>query len=219
WTKALGSQEILEIKFRRADNSFLVLTTGSLLNFSVQDQLVKEVFAGKDFTCFEILEKEGKILIGTKNGYVEMDGNTYKQIGDMQVKLPWPRLTVIKEIGGNIWFGSERGAFVLRDDGRFDYYYGERWLPGEKVSAIAGENGNTVLVLTDGGFSRIIFEEMTMHEKALFFEKQVRQRHIRYGFNATLVGMEKGNVDTGRLGDSDNDGLWTAMYLGGQAFR
>ena len=32
---------------------------------------------------------------------------------------------------------------------------------------------------------------MTLHEKAQFFQQQVRQRHIRNGFNASLVGMEK----------------------------
>jgi hypothetical protein len=31
--------------------------------------------------------------------------------------------------------------------------------------------------------------------------------------------MESGNFDTGRLSDSDNDGLWTTMYLAGEVFR
>ena len=60
---------------------------------------------------------------------------------------------------------------------------------------------------------------MTLHDKALFYEDQVRSRHIRNGFNASLDGLTKGNLATGYMSDSDNDGLWTAMYLGGEIFR
>ena len=60
---------------------------------------------------------------------------------------------------------------------------------------------------------------MTLQDKAMFYEEQVRSRHIRNGFNASLDGMEKGNIGTGYMSDSDNDGLWTSMYLAGEAFR
>ena len=60
---------------------------------------------------------------------------------------------------------------------------------------------------------------MTLAEKAGFFEKQVRERHIRHGFNATVSGMVNGDVTTGSLSDSDNDGLWTSMYLAAEALR
>jgi hypothetical protein len=76
-----------------------------------------------------------------------------------------------------------------------------------------------VLILTDGGLGKLQFFEQTLYKKAAYFDKQVRERHIRYGFNATLVDMENGKFDQGRLGDSDNDGLWTSMYLAGEAFR
>jgi hypothetical protein len=34
-----------------------------------------------------------------------------------------------------------------------------------------------------------------------------------------LTLSEPGNLETGRLQDSDNDGLWTSMYLASQGFR
>src|SRR5699024_275812 len=64
-----------------------------------------------------------------------------------------------------------------------------------------------------------IFEEMTLAQKADYFEKVTRERHIRVGFNSMLAGMKDGDITTGSLRNSDNDGLWTTMYLGGQAFR
>jgi hypothetical protein len=56
-------------------------------------------------------------------------------------------------------------------------------------------------------------------KKVRIYEKQVRARHIRHGFNATLGYMQDGSLATGSLEDSDNDGLWTSMYLGGEVFR
>ncbi len=60
---------------------------------------------------------------------------------------------------------------------------------------------------------------MTLYDKAMYFENQVRARHIRFGFNATISGMTDGDVTTGSLETSDNDGLWTSMYLAGEVFR
>jgi hypothetical protein len=60
---------------------------------------------------------------------------------------------------------------------------------------------------------------MTLYGKAMFFEKQVRERHIRNGLNATVSGMKRGDITSGSLEDSDNDGLWTSMYLAAETFR
>jgi hypothetical protein len=219
WKGNLDNEQLLEINYQSSPKRFLILTEQALYQFSAEDYALEKVFSGTGLTSFDILDNGDKILIGTTDGYLELDGNSSSQIGEVSNNLPWPAITVVKEINGNLWFGSERGAFMLREDGGFNYYYGERWLPGEMVVDIAAGDGNSVLVLTDAGLAKIVFEHMTLHDKAMFYEKQVRHRHIRYGFNSTLVDMEKGNVHSGRLGDSDNDGLWTAMYLGGQAFR
>lgn len=219
WRGNLGDRAILDIKYHSSPSGFLILTSRSLHIFSAQDQNIKEVYTGINLTCFEITEGGGKIVVGTEDGYLEFDGKSFQLLGEIQRDLPWPHINVIKEIKGKIWFGSEKGAFVQNEAGKFSYYHGERWLPGDQVKDIAEGADNTVLLLTDGGMAKIVLEEMTLRDKAEFFDKQVRQRHLRYGFNSTLVGMEPGNFDTGRLGDSDNDGLWTAMYLGGLAFR
>ena len=219
WKGDLGGEEILEIIYVPVSRGFLVLTPAALHFFSSEDKTTKKVYSGQGLTSFEVLGRDGRIVIGTNHGYQELDGVSFQPLKEINNKLPWPSITVVKEIDGQTWFGSERGAFKLNEDGRFDYYYGERWLTGEKVLDIAEGSGKTVLLLTEGGLSKIVFEDMTLHNKAMFYEKQVRHRHIRYGFNSSLVDMEKGNINSGRLGDSDNDGLWTAMYLGGQAFR
>ena len=133
--------------------------------------------------------------------------------------MPWTEITTISEIDGKIWFGSNRGAFMLKDDGKFDYYASKRWLPSDKVIDIAKGPENSVLILTDKGLGKICSKEMTLYDKAMFYDKQVRERHIRNGFNAGIVRHDDGDVTTGCMQHSDNDGLWTTMYLAGEVFR
>jgi len=215
--EGVSGDEVKEIKYDPSNDRFWILGKETISFFSPVQGKVEEVINNKGITCHEVTS--GELIAGTFDGYFKMNSTTGQQIGDVQKKLPWTEITVIREINSNIWFGSTRGAFMLRNDGRFNYYASERWLPSDPVLDIAGGPENSVLILTDKGLAKICFKEMTLYEKAMFFEKQVRERHIRHGFNATVTGMEKGDVTTGRLADSDNDGLWTSMYLAGQAFR
>lgn len=217
WQGSAEGDQVKAIRYDPSSDLYWILGNYSITKFSGEDKKTERVFSGKDFTSFAIHGE--KIIIGTGDGYLEVDKNNGSQMGEIQRKIPWTEITAIEAIDGKLWFGSTKGAFMLREDGRFNYYYGERWLPGHQVIHISKANDNSVLVLTDQGLGQIVFKEMTLHDKAMYFEKQVRDRHIRLGFNAGLVNMEKGNVNSGRLVDSDNDGLWTSMYLAGEIFR
>lgn len=219
WRGKLSNDKVLDIRFDDTKNIFWILGAQSLSTFSTGNKTLSQVFEGNGFTSFDLAEENQKIIIGTHEGYWVVDAATYKAEGEIKSELPWTELTAIQEIDGNLWFGSTQGAFMLRSDGKYNYYYGERWLPGNEVKHIARGREGSVLILTNGGLGEIHFQSMTLHEKAMYFEKQVRERHLRFGFNASLESMEKGNVDTGTLSDSDNDGLWTSMYLGGEVFR
>jgi hypothetical protein len=217
WQGNMSGDAATDIRYDKNTGNFWILGSNSINKFVPSSRKLETFFNGQDFTSFAITKN--KIIIGTREGYLELDKSSGKQTGNLHDKLPCTEITAIEEIDGELWFGSAKGAFMLRDDGKFNYYYGERWLPGHQVSHISKANDHSVLVLTDQGLSQIVFKEMTLHAKAMYYEKQVRDRHIRLGFNASLVNMEKGNVDSGRLSDSDNDGLWTSMYLGGEIFR
>lgn len=218
WKGSLDGDQVIEISYDESTNTFWVLGSATLNNFTPAKKAIEKIVDGTDFTSFAIAED--KIVIGTAdNGYLEVNKATGKQIGETHNKLPWTEITAVEYINGKIWFGSTKGAFMLKDDEKFNYYYGERWLPGNQVIHISKAKDNSVLVLTDAGLGQIVFKNMTLHDKAMYYEKQVRNRHIRLGFNASLVNMEKGNINSGRLSDSDNDGLWTTMYLAGEVFR
>ena len=211
--------QVIQLRYTLDTDLFWILGKNSLSTYSpVYNQLTK-IFEGKDFTCFDLVAFNTKTIIGTSNGYLEINNISKTQIGAIKRELPATEITAIEEVNGNVWFGTTLGAFMLRPNGGYNYYNGERWLPSDFVKDIAKGPENSVLILSDKGLGQIFFKEMTLEEKALYFEQQVRLRHIRNGFNASWDGLKHGNLSTGYLSDSDNDGLWTSMYLGGEIFR
>ncbi len=217
WEGSLSGDEVRDIKFDAGANLFWILGKSSVSTFSPDKKEVSTIIKNDEITCMELVP--GKLIVGTGNGYFEIDLKTKKQVGEVQRKMPWTELTAIRNIDGKIWFGSTSGAMLLHDDGKFSYYASKRWIPSDTVVHIAKGPKNTVLILTNNGLGKICFKEMTLAEKADFFEKQVRHRHIRTGFNATVSRMTNGDVTTGSMQNSDNDGLWTSMYLGAETFR
>ena len=209
--------QAIDILFDKTANRFLVLSASAIHTFDPATSQLKSQYTGSGLTSFAV--SGDKIIVGTRDGYFAIDNKTMQPSGEAQKSLPWRELTTVQNIDGNLWFGSTRGAFMLRNDGKFNYYASRRWLPSDKVLDIEKGPDSSVLVLTDKGLAQIHFEKMTLHDKAMFFQEQVRNRHIRHGFNATLGYMRDGNVSTGSLEDSDNDGLWTSMYMGAEVFR
>ena len=217
WDGSLSGDEVREIKYDAVEKLFWILGKSSISTFSPESKEVSKVVEYENITCFELAS--GKVIVGTNDGYFEIDSKTKKQVGDIQRKMPWTELTTISNIDGKIWFGSTSGAMLRTDDGKFSYYASQRWIPSDTIVDIAKGPENSVLLLTNNGLGKICFEEMTLAEKADFFDKQVRDRHIRTGFNATVSRMVNGDVTSGSMENSDNDGLWTSMYLAGETFR
>ncbi len=215
-TSKIGQENILDIQFDTTGKKFYLLTSNIFSPGNLSPEIIAQ---GSDFTSFALARSGKEIVVGTKEGILRLNSADGSLIKELDSKLPWPEITAVAEIAGKLWFGTTKGAFMLRENNGFNYYYGERWLPGNHIQQISAGPEGSVLLLTNKGLARIEFQQMTLHEKALFYEKQVRDRHIRYGFNASLSGMKHGDLASGFLSDSDNDGLWTAMYLGGQAFR
>lgn len=208
-----------DIIYDGAAKRFLILTDKTITTFSPDTKNISVVFTSENLTCFTLSDQGKTIIAGTNNGWVKIDAGSCSQQGEINRRLPATAITSVADLSGKLWFGSEQGAFMLREDGGYNYYASKRWLPSDRVKHISGGKDGSVLVLTDEGLGKICFKKMTLADKAVFYDRQVRLRHIRNGFNATLAGMKDGNLSTGFMEDSDNDGLWTSMYLGAEAFR
>lgn len=218
WNNDDTNGNIIAIKFNQKLESYLILSENSVSSYSLKTNQLREVFSGENFTSFDIIKNGNFITIGTSKGYLIIDNNG-KVLNELNDKLPWADLTSVKEVKGNLWFGSTHGAFMLREDGKFNYYSGKRWLPSNIVKHIEVGPDNSVLILTDNGLGQICFTEMTLEDKAMKFEKDVRQRKIRYGMATDKSRLDNYDLSTAENGPADSDNLWTSMYLGSQLFR
>ena len=205
--RPMKDMEILDMALQ--EGQFIYLTDKSIMG---------NAWAGK----YLLMGEEGGVQTFEEIQRLE-DGNTQKKDkkrGQLATfKVPFEPIRCMEIIHGNYWYGTDKGAFMEREEGGFNYYQGERWLPGDTVVHIAEGPDSSILILTQNGLAQLVFQPWTLQKKASYYERQVRSRHIRYGLNASLGEMNGGRLETGVLKDSDNDGLWTAMYLASQAFR
>ncbi|UCF14949.1 MAG: hypothetical protein JSW59_16185, partial [Phycisphaerales bacterium] len=209
---------IRQLLFDRRRNRFLVLSDDRISCYT-PGKKCRKVFDGENLTCLELASNDTILIVGTRDGYIELDAGSFHRRSGMHRKLPWTDIRCVRQIGEAIWFGTPKGAFALQGEGRIDYYASKRWLVDDNVIDISTGPGNSVLVLNSSGLSIIRFRRMTLQQKARHFDRLTRSRHIRHGFNSGLAMSKPGDLSTGTLVDSDNDGLWTAMYLAGELFR
>ena len=217
WEKDSGELAPEEILWDDAQGHFLILAGGNLYTFDPAGKKMKKVYSRDGLTAMAL--SDDRIVLGTRDGYLSVDPVSFKEKEPLNSQLPWPEITCVKNIHGRLWFGSTRGAYALRDDGKYDYYASRRWLVDDHVVDLAAGPGHSVLVLTRRGLSRIVYRPMTLAGKAAYFEYVQRLRHIRYGFQARTNLRIPGDLSTAYMVDSDNDGLWTSMYLGGELYR
>ncbi len=216
WNESIKKFNPNKIIFDEDENRFLILADYSLYVLDIKSKKLFKVFEAAKLNTLVL--KDDKVFVGIKNGIIILNGINFA-IHKINRKLPGTEITVIKNINGSLWFGSTKGAFKLRDDGKYDYYASKRWLVDDEVVDITGGPDNSVLVLTKKGMSKINFVKMTLAEKAEYFQKVQRLRHIRYGFTSYLGLKKQGDLSSGFYKDTDNDGLWTSMYLAGELFR
>jgi len=132
-----------------------------------------------------------------------------------------------REKSGAVWLGGDQGA--ARFDAkayfrweRWQYFYGRRWLLDDQIRNIHLDEsgpGLKVWIRTRTGVSLIEWRSMTLAEKAKHFDERIEQRHVRHGLVASSHFRVAGDVSSNQTVSSDNDGLWTAIYLGAQAYR
>jgi len=119
---------------------------------------------------------------------------------------------------GTQWLGTPQGVIRWRN-GKWKYFAGRRWLPDEEVQALAAAPDGSAWVGTKAGLVHLYTEEMTLAEKAARFEERIAQRHKRHGYVTSCHLEEPGAVDRFIHEASDNDGLWTALYVAAQSYQ
>lgn len=121
---------------------------------------------------------------------------------------------------GEVWFGTHLGAIRFKE-GQWAYRQGRRWLPDDDIRAIAVDAKGNAWFATGQGVGVIEHRMMTLAEKADFYENQAEKyvKRTEYGYLSEVSVKQPGQPESGIVySDSDNDGLWTAMYGAGECF-
>ncbi len=166
-----------------------------------------------------VFDAKGRLWFCSPQGVGVLEGGRWALYTGAE-GLPYDDFTAIAAGGdGSVWFGTRIGA--IRFDGQtWEYRQGRRWLPHDEVRDIAVQRDGTAWIATAGGISRIERRPMTLREKARFYEEEIDRRHRRtpYEYVHPVHVAEPGDSSKWTQTDSDNDGLWTAMYGAGECF-
>ncbi|WP_018614863.1 hypothetical protein [Segetibacter koreensis] len=163
--------------------------------------------------------RKDEIILATAKGFYGISMLNGDSTFSLQTKVPVEDIDYLKTIDDNIWAATNDGAYMQEPTGKYRYYASKRWLDENKVTCIASDSKKNVYLLTPTGLNKIEFHSQTLLQKATYFEEKIRQRHIRYGFISNVTFTKRGDIATAKMTDTDNDGLWSAFYLGSQAFR
>ncbi len=206
---------LAEVKLFARRDDFFMMTDRQV--FRLEERRWKLLHEGTDLTTLGFRGNE--LFIGTKRGFHAMDLASGKETLARQARLPVTHITCIVPDTNGVWAGTPRGLFHWSTGGEIRYYASKRWLVDDSVIDIALDRDGSVLALTKGGLSRIAFQPMTLAEKAVHYERKIRQRHMRYGLCSELRLLRAGDISSAEMIDTDNDGSWSAYYMASQAFR
>ncbi len=171
----------------------------------------------------------GHLWIGGRSGLILGDGEGWWLSREVQAAAHTaPAIEHVPPYGyihhlalapnGDLWVGTLEGAARLRD-GRWSYFWGKRWLPGNRVHALVVDAQNRAWIGTNAGIACIESVPMTLREKAAHYESLIALRHNRNGFVSNCDWSDPNDPDSWKIEASDNDGLWTALYCAAQAFQ
>jgi hypothetical protein len=123
---------------------------------------------------------------------------------------------------GRLWLAAREGAICYRPDApageQWFYFWGKRYLSDNRVLQIAADKDGA-WIRTRSGISRIEFQAFDLERKSDFFIERLQKRHDRYGYTADCELLRPGDTSSFRMAPSDNDGLWTAIYVASELFR
>jgi len=164
-------------------------------------------------------DTHGRLVVATPAGVARRGQDGWEFFTGAE-GLPVADFTVMASApDGTVWFGSKIGA-VEWSGTSFRYRQGPGWLPGDVVHDLVVAANGDVIVATDGGTGWIAARSTTLAEKARHYEAIIDESISRteHGFVATADLDVPGDASTARRIDSDNDGLWTALYGAAQCF-
>ena len=121
-------------------------------------------------------------------------------------------------LDGSLWVSSPHGAARLLD-GEWRYYAGRRWLSSNRVTSLAVDPSGAAWIATPGGITHLHFRLLSFKDKARHYLDITLKRHFRDGFVTDCKLEHAGELESALPEASDNDGLWTALWIAAVSFQ
>lgn len=171
----------------------------------------------------EITDPRGILWQATQKGLAEKDRTGTTRLWTGRDGLPMLSVRgVASGPDGRLWLSTEQGVICFQPEeqahNRWFYFWGKRYLADNFVENIVAEPGRA-WIRTRKGISLIEFKPYDLERKSELFVKRLQQRHNRYGLVAECRLRRASDPASFRLEPSDNDGLWTALYVAAECFR
>ncbi|NQT94782.1 MAG: hypothetical protein HQ559_18645 [Lentisphaerae bacterium] len=163
----------------------------------------------------DMLALGSQLLVPTDKGLSVLRGMSWNTLKGADGLCYEDTTCVTEGFDRDYWVGTMRGA-IRAVDGDFHYYGCARWIPHEKVNAIACGD-NVAYIATDGGLGIISFEPYTLQKKAAWYKRWIDEWGMkRVGFISTLNREDDGSYIRYL---SDNDVGWLCHYLDALCFE
>jgi hypothetical protein len=167
-------------------------------------------------TTRDMLALGSRILVPTDKGLSVLRGMSWFTLTGEDGLCYEDTTCVAEGFADDYWVGTMHGA-IRAVDGNFHYFGCDRWIPHEKVNAIAcGEN--VAYIATDGGLGIVSYEPYTLQKKAAWYKRWIDEWGMKRigGFISTLNRTEDGRYVRFL---SDNDVGWLCHYLDALCFE
>lgn len=164
---------------------------------------------------------DGELYVATASGIgiLSPDGK-WRHLTGRRGGLPVDDATCLSFADdGTLWVGTRVGAARRNPDGAWHYRMGPRWMLGDQVIDILATPQGGAYLLTADGLTHLFTRSMTLREKARHYDALAQARHVRHGAVTSCDLRDVNDFDSWVMTDHDNDGLWTAIYLGAKCFE
>ncbi|MBQ3498775.1 MAG: hypothetical protein IJA87_06580 [Clostridia bacterium] len=173
----------------------------------------------KKINCIA-LDGLGHLWVGSDNGLNIYDGRNYWFNGNDFYSVPDGSFNdMFFAADGKKYFATNTGIITLIE-GKISYFSYGVWLMHPTVTKITVSDNGTIAAVTPRGISIITSKYMTLEEKAAHYDEMAVKYFTRNeGYQVSRELRKYGDLDSGWLPNSDNDGLFTGLYCASQCFR
>lgn len=173
----------------------------------------------RSINCVSI-DALGHVWVGSDEGLNIYDGRNFWFNGNDLYSVPagsFNDMFFAKD--GKKYFATNTGIVTLIE-GKISYYSFGGWLMHPCVTKITVSDKGTIAAVTPAGISVITTKVMTLEEKAAHYDEMAVKYFTRNeGYQVSRELRKYGDLESGWLPNSDNDGLFTGLYCASQCFR